>query len=272
MTSHTAWMAAVLAVGPDAALSHRSAAALWKIRSSSRPTIDVTAPRQCRRPGLETHRLALRLDEVTTHCGIPTTTVARTLFDLAGVVRPEHLAAAVTEAEIRPLTSPTSLADLVERYPGRRGSAALRRILERRHEIARMVTKSDLETAFLAVVDAHGLPRPRTNTRIPVPGEPMVDAAWREQRLVAELDSYGIHTSCRNFESDRARDRELQAAGWRVVRITWRQLTTDADTIVRQLRVLLGVPPATPRSRRRRSARRAYPPPPATPATRSADP
>jgi hypothetical protein len=92
--------------------------------------------------------------------------------------------------------------------------------------IGATVTRSELEIAVLAFLDSHGLPRPRTNATIALRDgrTPMVDAAWPEQRLVSELDSYGIHTTRRNFEQDRARDRALTAHGWRVVRITWRQL------------------------------------------------
>jgi very-short-patch-repair endonuclease len=101
-------------------------------------------------------------------------------------------------------------------------------------------TRTDLEAAFLALLDAHGLPRPTTNRRTG-PGE--VDAVWPEQRLIAELDGFEAHGTRQAFENDRARDRELVAQGWRVVRITSRQLETDGTTIARQLRVLLDTPP-----------------------------
>jgi predicted transcriptional regulator of viral defense system len=99
-------MAAVLAAGPDAVLSHRSAAALWAIHRTSRTDIEVTTARRCRRPGIDAHRVALPPDEVTTHDGIPVTTPARTLFDLAAVLSPRQLQHALNEAEIRRLTSP----------------------------------------------------------------------------------------------------------------------------------------------------------------------
>src|SRR5262249_29344566 len=109
--------------------------------------------------------------------------------------------------------------------------------------IGRTVTRSDLEVAFLAFLDAHGLPRPRTNhtVELPAAGEPCIDAAWPDHRLVVGLDSYGIHTTRRNFEEDRARDRALTAAGWRVVPITWRQLHDQHQTtLAAELRALLG--------------------------------
>ena len=235
-------MAAVLAAGPNAVLSHHAAAALWGMRETRRSRPDVIAPRRVDRDGIEAPRTTLPPDERTTHRGIPVTTPARTLFDLAGVLTPEQLETAITEAEIGRLTSPTSLADLVDRHPKGPGTANLRRILRNAAEIGRTVTRSDLEIAFLHFLDAHDLPRPRTNATIELANDrgPTVDAAWRHHRLVAELDSYGIHTTRRNFEEDRARDRALTAAGWRVVRITWRQLHRDAATLDAQLRTLLG--------------------------------
>jgi len=233
-------MAAVLAAGPRAVLSHRSAAVLWESRGTSRSAVEVTAPGHCRRPRIESHRTVLAVDEVTTHRGIPVTTVARTLFYLAAVVGHEHVEAALTEAEVRGLTSPTALDALLARHPGRRGAATPRRILAKRAEIGRAVTRSDLEVAFLAFVDAHHLPRPRTNARVDTHrGSEEVDAAWPEHGLIAELDSFGIHTTRRNFEGDRAKDRALTAADWRVVRITWRQLHRDRDGLAEEVRTLL---------------------------------
>jgi very-short-patch-repair endonuclease len=237
-------MAAVLAAGPGAVLSRHSAAALWRIRETSRGRPDVSAPRRVQRPGVDARLIALPADEVTVHRGVPVTTAARTLFDLAGALTLQQLEAAVTEAEIGRLGSPTSLADLVARHPRAPGIANVRRVL-RQNTVARTVTKSTLEIAFLAFLDAHGLPRPRTNAKIALGNgrEPMVDAAWPEHRLVAELDSYGIHTTHRNFEEDRARDRALTVAGWRVVRITWRQLHDgDPGTLVAELSALLRRP------------------------------
>jgi predicted transcriptional regulator of viral defense system len=103
------WMAAVLAAGPGAALSHRSAAALWGIRDTSRSSIEVIAPRQCRRPGIDAHRISLEADEVTTERGIRVTTVTRTLLDLAEQLTPQQLERAIHEAEYHRLTSPVSL-------------------------------------------------------------------------------------------------------------------------------------------------------------------
>lgn len=236
LTRDGVWLAAVFAAGPDAVLSHRSAAALWEIRGDRRRHVDVIAPRRVRRPHIGARQVLLPPDEVTTHHDIPVTTVARTLFDLAGVLTPQQLEAAITEAEGRRLGSPTSLADLVARHPHHRGVAALKTILLDAGEIGRTRTRSELEIDLLALVDAHGLPRPRTNGKV---GGHEVDAVWADERLIVELDSFGIHTTRRSFERDRARDREMTAAGWRVVRITWRQLHHDAIAVAAELAALL---------------------------------
>jgi very-short-patch-repair endonuclease len=231
------WMAAVFAAGPGAALSHRSAAELWRMRNGSRARIEVSVPRHRRSTArLLLHQVVLPGDEVTVERGIPVTTPARTLLDLAAVVSPDHLEAAFDEAEHRRLTSPTSLDALLARYPGRRGTQAARRVLENHRRNGETVTRSLLERRFLSLIDAHGLPRPRVN-RSGDHGE--LDATWPEQRVVVECDGFAAHGTRRAFEEDRARDRALQVAGWRVVRITWRQLTADGDEIARQLAALL---------------------------------
>jgi restriction endonuclease-like protein/putative AbiEi antitoxin of type IV toxin-antitoxin system len=237
-----AWVAPVLAAGPGAVLSHRSAAALWGIRQSSRRDTEVTSPRQCRRPRIVASHAKLAPDEVTVERGIPVTTPARTLYDLAALVRPHELEHAFNEAEIRRLASPVSVRDLVARHPRRSGNTAVRNVLGKYATYGATVTRSRLEQRLLALLDAHALPRPLIN-RAGAHGE--LDATWPEQRLVVECDGFATHGTRAAFERDRARDRELQVAGWRVVRITWRQLTTDADTIAGQLRILLRdtVPP-----------------------------
>jgi very-short-patch-repair endonuclease len=243
LAREAAWMAAVLAAGDGAVLSHRSAGALWGVRDTAAARTDVTVPcRRRTRPGLRVHEAAVQPDEVTVHRGIPVTDVARTLLDLAAVLRPHQLESAINEAEYRQLASRLSLEALVARYPGRKGTVALRAIVDARL-IGRTRTRSELEAAFLAVLDAHGLSRPAINRLIELPnGWVEGDAVWSRQRLVVELDGYAAHGTRHAFEDDRARDRELQVAGWRTARITARQLETDAATIGRQLRALLSLP------------------------------
>lgn len=230
------WMAAVLACGPGAVLSHQSAAALWGIRGTAKARIDVTVPRELRRrPGLHPHRAVLPADEVTVHDGIPTTTPARTLLDLAAVVPRHALERALDEAEIRRLPGPLTLLD---RYPRRRGAANLRTLLPNARSST--PTRSELEARFLTFLDDHGLDRPEVNTVIE---GYEVDAVWREAELIVELDGFATHGTRAAFERDRERDRRLTAAGWRVIRLTWQQLA-GAGALADELRALLGDAPA----------------------------
>jgi len=173
--------------------------------------------------------------------GIPVTTVPRTLFDLAAVIPLRQLNRAVNEAEIRRLWDPLSLDDLLERHPRRPGAAAIRAVLA---TPGAGITRNDLEDLFIDFVDRVGLPRPATNAPLQLPGfwiEP--DCMWREQRLIVELDGRATHATRSAFENDRARDRALTAAGWRVIRITWRQLHDDAAALTRDLRASLTARP-----------------------------
>jgi hypothetical protein len=234
------WMAAVLAGGKGAVLSHRDAAELWGIRPHARSLIEVTTPRrQHPRRGIQFHRSSLPSDEVTTKDGIPVTIVPRTLFDLAAILRPRQLERARGEAEIRRLWDELSLLDLLRRYPRRVGSRAVRAVLEARNAGAKVI-RSDLEVLFLEFVDEYGLPEPELNAEV-MGFE--VDAVWREQRVAVELDSQTFHSSAAAFETDRERDRILVAAGWRPIRITWRQLERTRDRLRDDLWKLLGPTP-----------------------------
>jgi very-short-patch-repair endonuclease len=237
------WLAAVLAAGPGAALSHQSAAALWLIRETARGRIDVTVP-VTRRPRMtiHIHEARLPVDELTTTQRIPVTTPARTLLDLAAVVSHEALEKAINEAERLHLASTTSLADLLHRHHRRPGTPAIQRILDAGF-VGVTVTKSKLEDDFLAFLDNHGLPRPDVNPNMPIDGRwKMPDCVWRAASLIVELDGYETHGTRSAFENDRARDRALQVAGWRVVRVTWRQLHERPAVIASQLRTLLSSP------------------------------
>ena len=231
-------MAAVLAGGPLAVLSHRSAAALWGlIAYHGLPEVTVPGTGR-RRPRLTFHHSPLPSDERTVHDAIPVTTVARTLIDLAALVPDHQLERAVNEAEIRGLTGPLSLGELVERHPRRPGTKLLRVQLDRLNAGA-TVTRSDLESLFLAFLDDIGLPRPATN--VAVEGLE-VDCVWRRERVAVELDSRGFHDNAIAYERDRERDRNLHAVDWRPLRITWRQLTQTPAEVERDLRRILARP------------------------------
>jgi len=242
-------MAAVLACGCGAVLSHRSAAALWGMRQSVRVEVIVPGARH-RRDGIVVHRAPIREDERTTHRGIPTTTVPRTLLDLSVVVRPDELRSAFRQAEQLRLTDPLSLHDLVARHGVRPGIAAVKALLEEAR-LGLNVIRSELEERFQALLIDTGLPLPKTNVLI----EGFeVDCVWPEQRLIVELDGHAAHAPTHAFEGDRARDRALEAAAWRVIRITWRQLHEEAQLVEADLRRLLSqrrpdLSPAWPRAR-----------------------
>lgn len=236
---HGRWMGAVLAAGPEAVLSRRSAGQLWGIvpRSSHRP--EVTRPSACRGlDGIAVHRGLIPPDERGELVGIPVTSVARTQFDLAAVLPKRGLERAMHEAEVKGLTDRLSLWDLMERYPRRRGAANLRAVLGSKTPAG--ITQSDLEELFVEFLDEYELPRPHLNGTLPIRGRLLKpDCMWPDQRLLAELDGREAHGTDEAFESDRQRDRVLLVEGWRSTRITWRQLRVEREEIAADLRELL---------------------------------
>ncbi len=190
-----------------------------------------------RRTGINVHRALLRDDEVTRLENIPVTTVSRTLFDLASVLRQSQLERAIDEAEVQRLTDSLTLPDLLARYPRRHGSRVLKAVLEAQNG----VTRSELESRFSLFLKNARLPRPKLNVDVFANGQWFeCDCVWRPQRLIVELDGHKFHATAAAFERDRARDRALAAAGWRVVRVTWRQLGREPESLAADLRVLLG--------------------------------
>lgn len=236
------WMAAVLASGPGAVLSHRSAAALWGIRPSSAAVIDVAVPRKSR-SSRSIHRrfLTLPADEVTRHDGIPVTTPPRTIFDLAAVSSPEAVESALREAEYLRLYDRLSLSDLLARYPGRRGARTVRACLDRISESPGGRTRSRLEERFLPFLDRHRLPRPRLNAWVQAgPKSYEVDCLWPQARQIVELDGWEGHGTRTAFREDRARDRRMRVAGYGVTRIAWSQLDDEPEAIATDLHAMLG--------------------------------
>jgi hypothetical protein len=252
LTRDGGWMAAVLAGGWAATLSFGSAGELWRLIPPSDRWPEVTLPRSRRgRSGIRWHSSELRPDEVTVIRGIRVTTVPRTLLDLAAVLKRRPLERAINEAEVQGHTDPLSLPALLDRYPRRRGTAAIRAVLAE-GRIGAGVTKSELEERFLRFLADRGLPRPEPNVSIALRGGFVeVDCVWRSSRLIVELDGRAVHGTARAFERDRARDRALGAAGWRVIRITWRQLSEEASELAEDLGTMLGGQPAHPVDRRR---------------------
>jgi very-short-patch-repair endonuclease len=222
------WMAAVLAAGQGAVLSHGTAASAWELRALGAGVIHVTVPGDAgrmRRRGLHIHRSrTLTADDTTTHRGIPITTPARTIVDLAATLKGRPLEQALDLADQRGLID---FAELKARPIPRSLQAILSRYA------APTLTRSELEACFLALCDDHALPRPRTNTCI----EGIeVDFVWRRQRLIVEVDGYRYHRSPSSFEDDRERDVTLSLAGWHVLRFTWTQVTTRPKWVANAVR------------------------------------
>ncbi len=239
-------MAATLAYGPEAVLSHRSAGQIWGLlpRRPSLPEVSrLGFARQ--RSGIRCHRSSLPPDEVDELSGIPVTSVFRTLLDLAGVLSKRELERAWNEIEVRQLTDRLSLPQLLARHPRRRGAGTLRGLLG--GDAPGGITRNDFEELFVTFLDAYGLPRPAFNATLALRGrffEP--DCMWRELRLLVELDGRAAHGTARAFERDRERDRILLAEGWRSMRITWRQLRDEPGSVAADLREALRGPGQRP--------------------------
>ncbi|MGH2948485.1 MAG: DUF559 domain-containing protein [Solirubrobacteraceae bacterium] len=227
-------LAAVLACGPGAVLSHRSAAALWELRPSARERIEVTSAARVgeRERAIELHRVRrLEPADVTVHRDVPITTVARTFVDLAGVIQPEALERALAQAEILNLFSLNAMLDVLSRSNGRRGAQALRAALTEPPAL----TRSELERRMLALCRRHRLTKPLVNATV---CGFEVDFFWPAARLAVETDGGAYHRTRRAFEEDRRRDAELLLAGYRVLRITHRRLRFDPHGVARTLRAL----------------------------------
>lgn len=233
------WMAAVLACGEGALLSHESAACLWGLQGDRR-LVDVNAHSgrqgQLRREGVRLHRCKIHQEDRRIESGIPTTSVARTLFDLAEVVDFDRFKRTCEEADRLKLLRLGEFERVVERGRGRRALKPARRLLAELRAPA--TTRSPLEDSFLAFCAAHGLPVPATNVLI-LGHE--VDALWPDARLVVELDGWEYHRHHFAFQRDRARDSARLAAGYRTVHVTHERLDRESQTLLAELRTLLGL-------------------------------
>lgn len=222
------WLAAVFACGPGAVLSYRSGAWLWEVRQNTAGLVDVTVPSRngrMKRAGIRIHRSRrLAPEEVTEVRGIPVTTVARTLLDLADVLNPQALRRAITEAEYRNRFDLTSLIAVVENNPGRRGAKLMRAA-----EAAGHRTRSPLEDRFLAFIETWGVEEPESNAWLE---GYEVDFLWRRVGLVVEVDGAAEHGTRAAVRRDRKRDRELWRAGFRTMRLTDDALDAEEEVAV----------------------------------------
>lgn len=235
-------MAAVLACGPGAVLSHRSAAALWGLREDRRSVIDVTAPnRRGRIPkGIVAHRDGFLTPADRTELnGIPCTSVSRTLLDLAGSMPMREVRKIVAEAEVLRVLDPVAMRKLIRRSRGRRGVARLRLLLDELDPETRR-TRSELERMFLRMCTRAGLPRPEVNVFLSVEGHRLeVDFLWRDAGLIVETDGQRYHDTGSAFESDRRREQSLQLAGWQVSRCTWAHVVHEPRDLAARIQGLL---------------------------------
>jgi very-short-patch-repair endonuclease len=229
-------LAAVLACGPGAALSHVSAAALLRIRETTSALHDVTARTRGRRPGLRVHRAALDPRDAGTVRGIPVTAPARTLVDLADVLESQAVTRAFEEAIRLRLLTARDLEDALARHPGRRAHAVLRGELGR-HLPGLRRTRSELERAFVRLVARHAIvPAPRINAHV---AGHEVDAYWPDHGLAVELDSLEFHRTRPAMRRDYDKALALTRAGLHVVRLDWEQVTAQAPRTADTLRALL---------------------------------
>ena len=230
-------MAALLASAPDALISHRSAARLWNLLpANAAQPIDITivAKEAHPQPGIAIHRTAAMEEvDICEQGPIRLTTPARTLLDLAAILPLSGLESAVAQAlrSRPPLIAPADLADQVRRNHGRRGVARLRHVAGL--DGGPQYTHEGAERRMLALVRAYDLPPPEANERV---NGFEVDFVWRRERVIVEIDSRRFHADDLAYERDRLRDAELIAAGWVVIRVTWRRLTTEPAAVAGRIR------------------------------------
>jgi hypothetical protein len=229
LTRDGRWMAAVLACGDGAVLSHRSAAALHGIRRTDRANAEVIAVGRSarKRAGIDIHRsTTLSPADTSIVNGIPCTTVARTLLDLAAVLPRRPVERAFDQAEMEGVLDLPAILEQLRRNPNHRGGLTVRGILAE-HYIGKTPTANELEEAFFAICRRAEMPLPEVNQWVDLgDGEPPIkaDFLWRRQRVIIETDGDRFHGTHQARERDPRRDQRALLAGWRTVRTTWRQV------------------------------------------------
>jgi Protein of unknown function (DUF559) len=235
------WMSAVLACGEKAVLSHADAAAHWGLMPSRGRLIHVTTPlrsgRDPDRTRIRLHRVGtLRAWECALNDGIPTTTVARTLLDLAPHLRPRAMEDAIAQANRLDLFDLLAVRRCLDEHPRQHGAPALRRLLDALEGVGTADVRSLLEVLVLQLCDDYRLPEPIANASVEGIS---ADFFWPAKRLMVEADSYTYHSMPSAFERDRERDQQLTLAGYTVVRFTHAQVTRQSALVRRRLRRLL---------------------------------
>lgn len=239
LTREGHWLAAVLACGDRALLSHVCAAAHYDLRSASPTRTDVMLASRAgrdRHPAIRFHRPRMPVPQAerAEHEAIPITSVSRTLLDIAPIVSPASLARAVERAVMLELFDLRAMQATLARHPRHAGAPRLQAALDTyRPDV---LTRSELEVAFLQLCARHAIPAPAVNALV----EGLeVDFSWRAQRLVVETDTHRYHGTRAAFERDRARDARLALAGHRVLRFTDRQVSREPDQVAATVRGLL---------------------------------
>jgi hypothetical protein len=231
-------LAGVWTYGDRAVLSHRTAAAAWGLRASGGGRIEVTVASTAglvERSGTRLHRTGRPVE--STRLGLlPVTTPARTILDLAGVLAPHHVEAALKQADLLDLFDLSTLRTVIAAHPRQPGRRTLSALLDEAARRGLTLTLSELEIRFCALCDAHHLPYPAVNAR---PLGFRVDFLWTDARLVVETDGWAGHRTRAAFEEDRARDQALAVAGYRIVRFTHRQVVDDPNAVAATLSALL---------------------------------
>ncbi|HEY2055048.1 MAG TPA: DUF559 domain-containing protein [Solirubrobacterales bacterium] len=171
--------------------------------------------------------------------GIPVTSVARTMFDLAGMLKEREVERAWNEMEVREYRTRLSVPDLIRRYPGRKGTLLLARLADRK-TLPVGITRNELEEAFLTLIDRFDLPRPRMNAHLAIRDRFYeVDCLWEDRKVAIELDGGGAHGTMRAFQEDRERDRILAAERYTTARLTWHQITKIPSEVAADLHLIL---------------------------------
>jgi very-short-patch-repair endonuclease len=230
-------MAASLA--SDGVVSHLSALALWDLRAQTSGPVHVTVRhgRTVAREGIRRHvSRQFELADLAVVEGIPCTSWARTLVDVAAGLQRNQLRGLVERAQRLRIFDARALNDTLERAARKRGTGKLRRLLAELNDEP-PPTRSEFERRFLDLVRSASLPSPITNGL--VHGHE-VDFHWPEAKLIVETDGRETHATAIAFERDRGRDLDLKLAGWEVIRITWRQLRDEPERIAVLLRAKLG--------------------------------
>lgn len=241
LAEHGRLLAAVLALGDGAVLSHISAAMLWGFWQPDQDDgVDVTVARRLRqRPGIRVHAVrALDPGDITRRARISVTVPARTLLDLADVVRSDRaLRRSVHEAEVQRRVSHRQLQEQLDRAAGRRGASRLSKLIA----VGPAPTRSELEDRTLELMRRHGFPRPETNVRLATMAGPVeVDFHFPDCGLVVETDGDAYHGTRLAREADARKQALLEAAGYRVIRLLWSEVTREQEqTVVRLRRALI---------------------------------